>query len=92
MTKHALALAALLSLSSTTATAKTLRGTPKYLQIDNTRGIDYPAFRYVPWCMLDEKTQVRAQDLSCKFFYVVLATRTGYGTVSAVPKLTNPLR
>jgi len=33
------------------------------LRIDNTRGIDYPGFRFVPWCILDDKTQAQAQAM-----------------------------
>ena len=34
---------------------------------DNTRGIEYPDFRFTPWCSLDEKAQLQAMDLSCKY-------------------------
>ena len=33
---------------------------------ENNRGIEYPAFRFTPWCSLDEKAQQQAADLSCK--------------------------
>jgi len=35
---------------------------------ENTRGIEYPDFRFVPWCILDEEIKAQAEGMRCKFW------------------------
>ena len=72
MKLKALSLSVAAGMLATTTEGASLRGqsihsdSRRALRVDNTRGIQFPEFRYVPWCMLGEKTQIQAEAMECK--------------------------